>query len=78
MFGYYKLISNSKSASIAVDYPPIKNIRKSQLKDIIPTGLFVLKEIYFKLHARVQIRVLMQIGEDVNWSDWGNFQILPA
>ena len=72
------MISNSKSASIADDYLPIINIYKSQLKDIIPTGLFVLKEIYFKLHARVQIRVLMQIGEDVNWSDWGNFQILPA
>ena len=39
MFGYYMLISNSKSASIAVDYPPIINIFKSQLKDIIPTGL---------------------------------------
>ena len=39
MFGYYKLISNSKSASIAIDYPPIVNIHKSQLKDIIPTGL---------------------------------------
>ena len=72
------MISNSKSASIADDYLPIINIYKSQLKDIIPTGLFVLKEIYFKLHARVQIRVLMQIGEDVNWSDWDDFQILPA
>ena len=43
--------------------------RKQYFQEMSPN----LKEIYFKFHAIVQIRVLMQVGKDVKWSGRGNF-----
>ena len=33
----------------------------------------ISRKIYFKIHAIVQIRVLMQVDKDVKWSGGGNF-----